>query len=76
MKIETKFSIRDKVCYLKDFFNADGVEVKRWVITEVYAIQINYGEVIRYLTDDGWFEEDDLKSAGRELTEEEIDGGF
>ena len=76
MTIKTKFNIKDKVCYLSDFYTLEGNKVQKWVATQIYAIQINYGDTIRYLTDDGWRDEEDLRMAGRELTEEEIDGGF
>lgn len=75
MTIETKFNIKDKVCYLADYFTLDGEKVQKWTASQVYAIQINYGNVIRYLTDNGWYEEDELRMSGRDLTEEEIDGG-
>lgn len=76
MKIKIKFDIGDKVCYLAEFSDIDGFKIKKWVATEVYSIKICYNHLIKYLTDEGWMDENDLKLMGRELTEEEIDGGF
>lgn len=62
MEIKTRFNIDDKVYYIGDFPSFKGGKEKQWVETSIYAIQIVYSQIIRYLTDNGWKDEKYLYS--------------